>query len=309
MLVDTQSLFDFLMSNPSEKDCIDYFEKVAWNGQPTSPFDPTSKVYKVSNKRYQYKCKNTGKYFNIRTSTVLKGSRIEIKKWLFALLLFSSQRISSYQLAKHINVAQKSAWYVEHRLRLAFDSPAFKAKLGNVVEIDETYMGGANPNRHWNKKVPHSQGRSWKDKTPTLVMVEKGGNLIARVVPNVEQKTLVPIIRANIREGSDIHTDEWKAYNNLKKWYNHQVVNHRFKQYVNGKVSVNAAENFNSHLKRGIYGTYYQISRQHSQRYVDESAFRHNTRKYSIKERFDLALASTVGKKLTYKELTSACAD
>jgi transposase-like protein len=180
-----------------------------------------------------------------------------------------------------------------------------KEMLTGSVEIDETYIGGSNANRHWDKKVPHSQGRNWRDKIPTLVMIARGGNVVVEKVPNVEKKTLKPIIRNYVEEGSDVYTDEWKAYNDLKKWYNHEIVNHRKKQYVNGKASTNTAENFNLQLKKTIEGTYHWISREHSQGYMNEIAFRFNNRKLSDHERFDLALSSTLGKSLSYKELTN----
>ena len=177
--------------------------------------------------------------------------------------------------------------------------------LKDFVEIDETYLGGSNPNRHWDKKAPRCQGRSWKGKTPILVMIESKGNVIAEVVPNVERNTLEPIIKKHVEKGSNVYTDEWKAYNYLHKWFNHQRVNHKIKQYVNGKASTNSTENFNSRLKRGIYGTYHWISKKHTQKYVDEFVFRYNTRNYSDKNRFDLLLSSVAGKRLTYQELIS----
>ena len=136
-------------------------------------------------------------------------------------------------------------------------------------------------------------------------MIERGGNVITQVVPNVERKTLEPIIRKHVEKGSNVFTNEWLAYNKLYKAYKHQIVNHRIKQYVNGNVSTNSAENFNSHLKRGLYGTYHQVSKKHLSKYVNEFTFRFNTRKYKEQERFDLLLLSSVGKSLSYRELIS----
>ena len=138
-----------------------------------------------------------------------------------------------------------------------------------------------------------------------LGILERGGNLIAQVVPNTQQETLKPIIKANIEKKSNIYTDEWYRHRNLHQRFNHQIVNHSIKQYVNGKASTNAIENAWSHLKRNLNGTYHQISRKHSQKYIDEFALRYNTRKYSEQERFDLVLLSSVGKRLTYQELIS----
>ncbi len=307
MALDTKSLFSLLSSSPTEQDCIDYLERIVWGGKPPiSPFDPTSKVYKCANN--QYRCKNTGKYFNVRSTTIFRNSNISLRKWFVALYLLSSQKkgISSCQLAKFLKITQKSVWFMLHRLRRAFKSPIFKDMLKGFVEIDETYVGGKNKNRHWNKKVPNSQGRSWKDKTPILVIIQRGGDVITQVVPNAKQETLEPIVRKYVEGGSNVYTDEWLAYNGLYKSYNHQIVNHRIKQYVNGNASTNTAENFNSHLKRGISGIYHQISKKHSQSYANEFAFRYNTRKHEEQERFDLALLSGVGKSLTYRELISS---
>jgi transposase-like protein len=129
------------------------------------------------------------------------------------------------------------------------------------VEIDETFIGGKNKNRHKDKKVPHSQGRSWKDKVPVLGILQRDGNLITQVIPNTRQNIIEPIIRNNVKQNSNVYTDEWFAYQDLGKWFNHQIVNHRIKQYVNGKASTNSIEGFWSHLKRGINGIYHQVSK------------------------------------------------
>jgi transposase-like protein len=301
-----KNLFELLKSYPTEQDCIRYYEEIVWNGKPVSPFDPTSKVYQCSNN--QYKCKNTNKYFNIKTRTVFENSKISLLKWFQALYFLTSYKkgITSLQLAEEISVTQKTAWFVLHRLRKAFEHPNFvQEMLGNEVEIDETFIGGKNKNRHWNKKVPHSQGRSWKDKVPVLGMLERNGNLIAQVVPNTSQNTLEPMIKASIKKGASIYTDEWYAYQDLSKNFNHQIVNHRIKQYVNGRASTNAIENRWSHLKRIIGITYNWTKKKHLQKYVNEFTFRSNTRKCSKKERFDLALSSSLGKRLTYQELVN----
>ena len=299
-LTDLQKVF------PTEESCIKYLEKHRWRGIITSPFDPTSKVYKCK-KNNKYKCKNTNRYFNAKTGTIFENSKIPLQKWFWVLFAFSSDKkgISSYQIVRDIGITQKSAWFVLHRLRVGFECPIFKSMLGNEVEVDETYLGGSNPNRHWDKKVPRCQGRSWKDKTPILVMIERKGNVIAQVVPNTQKENLEPIIKENIKQGSNVYTDEWLAYNELYKTYKHEIVNHRIKQYVNGEASTNSAENFNSHLKRMIYGTYHWISKKHMQKYIDEFVLRFNTRKHEEKDRFNLALSSMVDKRLTYQQLIS----
>lgn len=305
-MVKFKGLSDLVVFISTEQDCIDYFESVIWKGKPVSPFDPTSRVYKCANN--QYRCKNTGKYFNIRTKTIFENSKLSLGKWLFAMALFSSHKkgVSSYQLAKYINITQKSAWFVLHRLRLVFKRPGSgMILLGNNVEIDETFIGGKNKNRHWDKKVPHSQGRNWKDKVPVLGMLERNGNLITQVVPNTQQSTIEPIIRENIKEKANVYTDEWFAYQDLSKWYNHKIVNHSAKEYVNKMAHTNSIEGFWSHLKRGINGTYHRVSRKHLHSYINEFTLRYNTRKHSEQDRLDFVLSSVVGKRLTYQQLIS----
>lgn len=298
-----KSLLDLLITLPTEQNCINYLERVIWNDRPVSPFDPASKVYKCTNNRYR--CKNTGKYFTIKTGTIFRNSKLSIQKWLWALYLFSSHKkgISSCQLAKDINITQKSAWFMLHRLRLAFKISKFESILKNTVEIDEAFIGGSNLNRHWDKKVPNSQGRSWKDKTPVLGLLERNGNLVTQVVPNTRQITIEPIVRAKVKVNSNVFTDEWFAYKDLHQWFNHQIVNHRLKQYVNGQVSTNSIEGFWSHLKRGINGTYHWVSKGHLSKYTDEFTLRYNTRECDERERFELVLSSVVGKNLTYQQL------
>lgn len=126
MLPEFKSIFDLLKAFPTEQSCIDHLENLSWGGNPVSPFDAASKVYKCAGNKY--KCKNTGKYFNVRTNTIFDNTKIPLQKWFLALYVFSSHKkgISSHQLAKDISVTQKSAWFLLHRLRYAFDHPNFK---------------------------------------------------------------------------------------------------------------------------------------------------------------------------------------
>lgn len=189
-----------------------------------------------------------------------------------------------------------------HRIRYTFNHENFKAEMGEVVQCDESFVGGKNKNRHRDKKVAYSQGRSFKDKTPVMGM-ESNGKVRAFVVPSTKKEFIIPLIYQNIKEGSTVVSDEWSAYKSIGEDYNHQVVDHQRKQYLNDSgFTTNSIEGFWTHLKRSLYGIYHSVSRPLLQRYVDEAVFRYNTRTLSEHDRFNLYLSS-VEKRLKYKDL------
>ena len=303
MLPEFKSIFDLLKAFPTEQSCIDHLENIRWDGNPVSPFDESSKVYKCAGNKY--KCKSTGKYFNVRTGTIFDNTKIPLQKWFLALYVFSSHKkgISSHQLAKDISVTQKSAWFLLHRLRYVFDHPNFQKALGNIVEIDEAFMGGEAKNKHANKKNRNEDGNTIHEQQPVLGMKERNGNIVAIVIPDRNKETILPVIRNVVKSDSTLMTDDYKGYHDLANDYSHFTVNHSAKEYVNAMAHTNGIENFWSHLKRGIDGIYHWCSKDHLQSYVDEFTLRFNTREYSTQGRFDLILAGVTDKRLTYKEL------
>lgn len=298
-----KSLFDLLQAFPTEQSCIEYLERQLWpDGEPVSPFDPTSKVYRRGDG--MYRCKNTGKNFNIRIGTIFEGSKVPLRKWFVAIyeITTSNKGISSVKLAEDISVTQKTAWYMNQRIREAFDI-ALEEKLDGEVELDETFVGGKNKNRHKNKRVKNSQGRSFKDKTPVLGMLQRGGRVKCKVVRDTSYKSLtVPVLRSVSRDAT-VYTDEWQGYKTVHKLYNHYIVDHGHGQYVNGNAYTNSIEGFWSILKRGLTGIYNNTSRKHLQRYVNEFSFRYNCRKMNGMERFNYLLCNSK-RTITYQTLT-----
>lgn len=300
--IEFKSVIELIKAFPDEQTCINHLEQLRWNGNVISPFDETSKVYKCAGNKY--KCKNTGKYFNVRTATLFDNTKIPLQTWFVAIYLITGHKkgISSLQLARDLNVTQKTAWFMNHRIRNCFGIDN-DTTLDNEVEIDESFVGGKNKNRHSSKKVENSQGRSFKDKTPVLGMVERGGKLVVKTVENTQGETLTPQIVKSVKETAKIYTDEWLGYKGLQRIYDHTFIKHNEGEYVNGRVHTNTIECFWSLLKRGIIGIYHFTSKKHLQRYVDEFAFRFNSRNISECSRFNLLLMNTENR-LTYKALT-----
>lgn len=298
---DFNSILELIKAFPTEQACIDHLEELRWNGNVVSPFDETSKVYNCKGNRY--KCKNTGKYFNVRTATLFDNTKVELQKWFLAIWLVTSHKkgISSLQLGRDIDVTQKTAWFMLQRIRNCFGIEN-DGELQNEVEIDETYVGGKNKNRHESKKVEGSEGRSTKDKTPVMGIVERGGKVVAKQVADVKSSTLTPQVIQRVKEATAIYTDEWLGYKGLQRIYDHQIVKHGQGEYVNGRIHTNTIEGFWSLLKRGIIGIYHFTSRKHLQKYVDEFVYRYNTRNSSEAHRFNRMLTNC-NHRLTYQDL------
>lgn len=299
-----RSILDLVRAFPDEQSCINYLEQILWKDSVVSPFDTTSKVYKCANNRY--KCKNTGKYFNVRTNTIFEGSKIPLQLWFIAIFLYLTQKrgISSYQLAQHLGVTQKSAWFILYRLRYATEHQSFIRTFSGIVECDETFIGGKNKNRHWDKKVPHSQGRSFKDKIPVFGILERESKQVkAIVIPNTQSQIIQPLIYQHIERGSAVMTDEWYAYKGINKGYTHSFVDHYRQQYANGETSTNGIECFWSHLKRSVMGVYYHTSKRHLQLYLNEMVFRYNTKIAKQDKKFDMFLNGIKEKRVTWHSL------
>jgi transposase-like protein len=253
-----------------------------------------------------WKCyaKHARPTFTLKTGTIFEDSPIPVEKWLTAawLIISCKNGISSYEIHRALGVTQKTAWFMLHRIRLAMQDTGFN-KLAGEVEVDESFIGGKARNMHKAKRERVITGRGPQGKEVVFGMVERGGKVIAGHVDSRKKTELQPIIRDRIEAGAAIFSDELKSYDGLESDYQHAVINHAV-EYVNGNVHTNTMENFWSLLKRGLHGTYISVEPFHLFRYIDEQAFRYNTRKLTDAERFASVMKQIVGRRLTYEQLT-----
>jgi transposase-like protein len=299
-----KSVLELIKTFPNEQTCIEYLEQIRWDGNPVSPFDENSKVYKCKDNKY--KCKNTGKYFNVRTNTMFDNTKMELQKWFLAIWLVTAHKkgIASTQLARDIDITQKSAWFMLQRIRACFGIENYN-ELEGTVECDESFYGGKNINRHKDKKVEKCQGRSFKDKTPILGMLQRGGKLNCFVVRDTTKKSIQPLVRKYVNSGTRLISDEWHGYRGLNNMYEHNIVNHAKKEYVNLNDSTlhsNTIESSWKIMKNSLRDMYNFVSRKHLQLYVDEHVYRYNMRKLQDSDKFNWLILNS-GIRTKYKDL------
>mgnify|MGYP000197484671 CR=1 FL=1 len=296
------NLVEVLMHFSDNETCKEYLAEMRWSNGIVCPHcQNDEKIYTM---KKNYKCAKCRKQFSVTKGTIFENSAIPLQKWFAAIWLMTSHKkgISSLQLHRDLGITQKSAWYLLQRIRFAIRTKSFNAPLENVVEMDETFIGGKNKNRHASKKVKNSQGG--KDKTPVFGLVERNGRLVAMRVRNRQRATVMPIIHKTVSKDAILMTDEHKAYKHLSTIYDHEMVNHGEGEYVVGACHTNTIEGFWSLLKRGIIGIYHNVSEKHLDAYVDEFEYRYNTKDISCVERFEKML-SLSNSRISYKTLTN----
>jgi transposase-like protein len=285
--------------------CLNYLVARRWPNGVTCPRCGSENVTFMATRRvWQCKTRHPKSQFSVKVGTIFEDSPIGLDKWLCAMWMLANCKNgnSSWQLHRTLGVTQKSAWFMLQRIRLALQGED-TSKLSGQVEADETYIGGLARNMHRSVRERRIKGTGGKDKVAVMGILERQGTVRAQVILDATQATLHSEVRANVEQGAELFTDEWKGYSGLHADYIHQVIDHAEK-YVDGQIHTNGIENFWSLLKRGLKGTYVSVEPFHLFRYIDEQVFRYNNRKVKDADRFHLAVSRIVGKRLTYAEVT-----
>ncbi len=293
-----------------EQTCIEFVKSLRWlDGEPVCPHCGNNTTYFLETRKiFKCKAKECRKQFSIKTGTIFEDSAIKLDKWLIAIWKIANAKngISSYELGRALGVTQKSAWFMNHRIREAMVNGSIE-KMSGTVEIDEAYIGGDAKNMHQSKRVRFQPRWTRQDKvrdhkTAVFGMVQRGGKVRAKVIKGVRTQDVLPVIQEHIEENSEVFSDQAAIYRDLYEKYIHATVNHSV-EYVRGNVHTNGIENFWSLLKRTIKGTYVSVSPAHLQKYVEEQMFRYNERECNDQMRFVRMIESISGKRLTYSQL------
>jgi transposase-like protein len=303
------SLQEAILYFADEQVCIDTVADLRWpNGPVCQTPDCDSAVYYMPTQK-RWKCRTCKKQFSVKVGTIFEDSAIPLRKWLIALwmLVNCKNGISSYEVGRDLKLSQKSAWFVLHRLRLALQAKSL-VKLGGrgaQVEVDETFIGGKSRFMHHHKRNRVIVNNRMRDKVAVFGILERGGEVRVNVIPTRRRHVLQTEIKAHVKAGSAIYSDNLMSYQGLRGHdYEHEVIDHAEK-YVDGQIHTNGLENFWSLLKRGLKGTYISVEPFHLFRYLDEQVYRYNNRKLQHDgERFVKALTLVSGKRLTFAEVT-----
>ncbi len=297
------SLMDLFRMFPDDKTAENWFVKKRWpTGVRCPKCDSDNIQIGPKHPDMPYRCRTCRKFFSVKTDTVMHSSKLSYQVWAIAIYLvtINPKGMSSVQLHKELGVTQKTAWHLAHRLRQTWDYK--HDKLIDEVEVDETFIGGKEPNKHSKKKL--RAGRGTVGKIPVVGARERwSGDVVAMPVERTDLETLTNFVEETVEAGSSVYTDENRGYNDLGWTFDHRQVTHSRGEYVNGEVHTNGIESFWALLKRGYYGTYHWMSEKHLHRYVNEFTGRQNWKYMTTVEQMERMVRRMDGERLSYFDL------
>ena len=297
-----KSLPQVIQHFKDDKTCRDFLEQQLWNGKPVCPHCGSERVYRLNDGK-TFKCgnkKTCDKKFTVTTGTMYENTKLPLSTWFAAIWLITAHKkgISSLQLSRDLNITQKSAWFVNHRIRLMMGEPN-PEPLEFMVEVDEVYVGGSITNMH-SKKRRKIHEQNIDNKTAVMGMVQRGGRAKLKVI---EGESFKDLIKRHVDNTAVIVTDSHVSYGGLdKEFAGHEAVNHSQGEYVRDVFHTNTVEGFFSLFNRDIYGIYHQVSAKHLHRYCEEFSHRYNSRQLKDPQRFTLTIQQSKGR-LKYADL------